>query len=251
MKGREEERAGRQDQVRVEGLTYAYPDGTPALRGVDLTIARGESVALIGPNGAGKSTLLLHLNGILQGRGDVAVFGVSPSGRGMKTLRRKVGFVFQNPDDQLFLLRVGDDVAFGPQNIGLPAEEVAARVTRALVAVGMGGMAERAPHHLSTGQKKRVALATVLAMDPELLLLDEPSSGLDPRGRRAVIRILAALPLTKLIATHDLELVLELCPRSVLLDAGRVVADGPSRALLSDGALMEAHGLEVPGSMRG
>ncbi len=237
-------------QVAVRDLTYVYPDGTPALCGVSLNVEAGESVALVGPNGAGKSTLLLHLNGILQGEGEVEVCGVRPTGRDVKRLRQKVGFVFQNPDDQLFLLRVRDDIAFGPRNMGLAPDEVNLRVMQALVAVGLAGAEERVPHHLSTGEKKRVALATVLAMQPEVLLLDEPSSNLDPRGRRDLIRVLAGLPVTRLVATHDLELVLELCPRVVVLDHGVVVADGSARALLADASLMEAHGLEVPGSLR-
>lgn len=236
--------------VRVNDLCYAYPDSTAALLGVNLRVEAGESVALIGPNGAGKSTLLLHLNGILQGEGKIEVLGLSPAGKQAKALRRRVGFVFQNPDDQLFMLRVRDDVAFGPRNLDLPSEVVRQRVAEALVTVGMAGTEERSPHHLSTGQKKRIALATVLAMEPELLLLDEPSSNLDPRGRRALIQILQGLPMTKLIATHDLEMVLELCPRVVLLDHGRVIADGAATELLGDVALMDAHGLEVPGSLR-
>jgi cobalt/nickel transport system ATP-binding protein len=236
--------------LRVHGLRYRYPDGTPALDGVDLEIAPGEAVALIGPNGAGKSTLLLHLVGILHGEGVVEAFGLKPSGRELKVLRQRVGLLFEDPDDQLFMPRVRDDVGFGPRNMGLPPEEVARRVEQALASTGMSGAEERAPHHLSSGQKKRVALATLLAMEPELLLLDEPTSTLDPRGRRELIRILEALPVARLIATHDLELVLELCPRAVLLDGGRIVADGPSTELLSNAELVEAHGLEIPGSLR-
>lgn len=236
--------------LRVHGLRYRYPDGTPALDGVDLEIAPGEAVALIGPNGAGKSTLLLHLVGILHGEGVVEAFGLKPSGRELKVLCQRVGLLFEDPDDQLFMPRVRDDVGFGPRNMGLPPEEVARRVEQALASTGMSGAEERAPHHLSSGQKKRVALATLLAMEPELLLLDEPTSTLDPRGRRELIRILEALPVARLIATHDLELVLELCPRAVLLDGGRIVADGPSTELLSNAELVEAHGLEIPGSLR-
>ncbi|HOQ28492.1 MAG TPA: ABC transporter ATP-binding protein [Armatimonadota bacterium] len=236
--------------LRVRGLRYRYPDGTPALDGVNLEIAPGEAVALIGPNGAGKSTLLLHLVGILHGEGEIEAFGLKPAGPELKMLRQKVGLLFEDPDDQLFMPRVRDDVGFGPRNLGLPPEEVNRRIEQALAATGMTGTEERAPHHLSSGQKKRVALAALLAMEPELLLLDEPTSTLDPRARRELIRVLEALPVAKLIATHDLELVLELCPRAVILDRGRVVADGPPAELLSNAALMEAHGLEVPGSLR-
>ena len=231
-------------------MTRIISDGTPALDRVDLR-SRREKQWRDRAQRRGKVTLLLHLKlGILHGEGVVEAFGLKPSGRELKVLRQRVGLLFEDPDDQLFMPRVRDDVGFGPRNMGLPPEEVARRVEQALASTGMSGAEERAPHHLSSGQKKRVALATLLAMEPELLLLDEPTSTLDPRGRRELIRILEALPVARLIATHDLELVLELCPRAVLLDGGRIVADGPSTELLSNAELVEAHGLEIPGSLR-
>ncbi len=231
----------------VEDLAFAYPDGHQALYGVDLRIARGERVALLGPNGAGKTTLVLHLNGILRaGRGRVAVAGLPVEKSSLREVRRRVGIVFQDPDDQLFMPTVGEDVAFGPRNLGLPEDEVAARVTEALDQVGMAGYADRPPHHLSFGQRRRVAVATVLSMHPEILVLDEPSSNLDPAGRRELAEVLQALPVTLLMVTHDLPYALQLCARSVVLDDGVVVADGPTRELLADTDLLAAHRLELP-----
>ncbi|MCV2488944.1 energy-coupling factor ABC transporter ATP-binding protein [Geodermatophilus sp. YIM 151500] len=231
----------------VEDLAFAYPDGHQALFGVDLRIERGERVALLGPNGAGKTTLVLHLNGILQaGRGRVEVAGLPVAKPALREIRRRVGIVFQDPDDQLFMPTVGEDVAFGPRNLGLPEAEVAARVAEALDRVGMAGVADRPPHHLSFGQRRRVAVATVLSMHPEILVLDEPSSNLDPAGRRELAEVLDALPVTLLMVTHDLPYALQLCPRSVVLDRGTVVADGPTRALLADADLLTAHRLELP-----
>lgn len=231
----------------VEDLAFAYPDGHQALFGVDLRIERGERVALLGPNGAGKTTLVLHLNGILRaGRGRVAVAGLPIGKPSLQEVRRRVGVVFQDPDDQLFMPTVGEDVAFGPRNLGLPEEEVAARVADALGQVGMAGYADRPPHHLSFGQRRRVAVATVLSMHPEILVLDEPSSNLDPAGRRELAEVLQALPVTLLMVTHDLPYALQLCPRSVVLDDGVVVADGPTRELLGDPDLLAAHRLELP-----
>ena len=231
----------------VEDLAFAYPDGHQALFGVDLRIERGERVALLGPNGAGKTTLVLHLNGILRaGRGRVAVAGLPVDKRSLQEVRRRVGVVFQDPDDQLFMPTVGEDVAFGPRNLGLPEEEVAVRVAEALEQVGMTGYADRPPHHLSFGQRRRVAVATVLSMHPEILVLDEPSSNLDPTGRRELAEVLQALPVTLLMVTHDLPYALQLCPRSVVLDGGVVVADGPTRGLLADPGRLAAHRLELP-----
>ena len=231
----------------VEDLAFAYPDGHQALYAVDLRIGRGERVALLGPNGAGKTTLVLHLNGILRaGRGRVAVAGLPVEKASLQEVRRRVGIVFQDPDDQLFMPTVGEDVAFGPCNLGLAEEEVAARVAEALEQVGMAGYADRPPHHLSFGQRRRVAVATVLSMRPEILVLDEPSSNLDPAGRRELAEVLQALPVTLLMVTHDLPYALQLCPRSVVLDDGVVVADGPTRDLLADTALLAAHRLELP-----
>jgi cobalt/nickel transport system ATP-binding protein len=233
----------------VRGLQYAYPDGHVALGGVDLTVVRGERVALLGPNGAGKTTLVLHLNGVLTGGGGSVAVGGLAVDRDRSTLaevRRRVGIVFQDPDDQLFLPTVADDVAFGPANLGLRGAELAARVDEALAAVGMTEHRDRAPHHLSFGQRRRVAVATVLAMRPEILVLDEPSSNLDPAARRELAQILRSLPVTLLMVTHDLPYALELCDRSVILDAGRIVADGPTPELLADDDLLGRHRLELP-----
>lgn len=232
--------------IEVRGLEFRYPDGHAALRGVDLDIAPGEKVALVGPNGAGKSTLLLHLNGILQGAaGQVAVAGLPIRRETLGQVRAAVGLVFQDPDDQLFSPTVFEDVAFGPLHMGLAEAEVRRRVDRALAAVRMGAFEQRVSHHLSVGEKKRIAIATVLAMEPEILVLDEPSAGLDPRARRGLIQLLSDLPQTMLVSTHDLRLVLEVFPRTVVMDAGRVVADGPTGRLLSDAGLLSEHGLEV------
>jgi cobalt/nickel transport system ATP-binding protein len=236
--------------LEVVGLSFAYPDGSPALRDVSLRVGRGERVALLGPNGAGKTTLVLHLNGILSGgSGSVRVAGLPVRGGSRETLRevrRRVGIVFQDPDDQLFLPTVGEDVAFGPANLGLTGDALAACVRRALEQVGMADAADRPPHHLSFGQRRRVAVATVLAMEPEVLVLDEPSSNLDPAARRELAEILLALDVTVLMVTHDLPYALQLCPRSVVLSEGRVVADGRTRELLSDAALLAEHRLELP-----
>jgi cobalt transport protein ATP-binding subunit len=233
-------------KLLVERLTFRYPDGHVALRDVSLEIAKGEKVALVGPNGAGKSTLMLHLNGILGGEGDVRIAGLPVTKPNLPVIRAKVGLVFQNPDDQLFSPTVFEDVAFGPLHMGLSENEVRTRVGRALEQVGMSDYAERLSHHLSVGEKKRVAVATVLSMDPEILVLDEPSSGLDPRARRALINQLRELPLTTLVSTHDMRMVSELFPRMVIMDEGRIVADGLTESLMSDEALLEAHGLERP-----
>ncbi|RBY96685.1 cobalt ABC transporter ATP-binding protein [Blastococcus sp. TF02-8] len=231
----------------VEDLAFAYPDGHQALFGVDLRIEQGERVALLGPNGAGKTTLVLHLNGILRGgRGRVSVAGLEVAKRSLPEIRRRVGVVFQDPDDQLFMPTVGEDVAFGPRNLGLPEDEVAARVADALARVRMADAADRPPHHLSFGQRRRVAVATVLAMQPEIVVLDEPSSNLDPAGRRELAEVLDELPVTLLMVTHDLPYAAQLCPRSVILDGGVVVADGPTPELLSDAPLLAAHRLELP-----
>ncbi|UOY01512.1 energy-coupling factor ABC transporter ATP-binding protein [Blastococcus sp. PRF04-17] len=231
----------------VEDVAFAYPDGHQALFGVDLRIERGERVALLGPNGAGKTTLVLHLNGILTpGRGRVGVAGLPVAKSSLQEIRRRVGIVFQDPDDQLFMPTVGEDVAFGPRNLGLSEPEVAERVAAALEQVGMSGYADRPPHHLSFGQRRRVAVATVLSMHPEILVLDEPSSNLDPAGRRELAEVLQALPVTLLMVTHDLPYALQLCPRSVVLDGGVIVADGPTRELLADPGLLARHRLELP-----
>jgi cobalt transport protein ATP-binding subunit len=232
--------------MAVNDLFFNYHDGLPALRGVSFTIRRGEKVALVGPNGAGKSTLMLHLNGLLGGEdAPVTVGGMALRKENLPLIRAKVGLVFQNPDDQLFSPTVFDDVAFGPLHMGYPEEEVRRRTQQALAQVGMSALSERLSHHLSVGQKKRVAIATVLSMDPEILVLDEPTAGLDPRGRRDLINLLHDLPLTMLVSTHDMRLVRELFPRLIILDEGLVVADGDTSGLLADATLLERHGLEA------
>ena len=232
--------------IRIESLSYRYPDGTDALRGVDLQAEPGARVGLVGPNGAGKSTLLLCLDGFLAARGRATVSGLSVSKANAKAIRSHVGLVFQNPDDQLFMPRLFDDVAFGPINQQLDSTQVKQRVAEALADVGLTGMEDRAPHHLSMGQKRNAAIATVLAMKPDLLLLDEPSANLDPRSRRHLIELLAGMSITMLIASHDLDMIVQLCDRVALLDAGRIVADGATADILSDASLMDRHGLEVP-----
>ncbi len=235
----------------VRDLAFAYPDGHQALFGVDLHVHAGERVALLGPNGAGKTTLVLHLNGILSGEtghgeGSVAVSGLPVTRKNLREIRRRVGIVFQDPDDQLFMGSVRADVAFGPANLGLKGAALDSRVMDALDKVGMADFADRPPHHLSFGQRRRVAVATVLAMEPEILVLDEPSSNLDPASRRELADILRSLDVTLLMVTHDLPYALELCPRAVVLSAGRVVADGTTYDTLTDEALMRAHRLELP-----
>ncbi len=240
--------------IEVTDLRYCYHDGTEALRGVSFRVASGECVALLGPNGSGKSTLLLHLNGILPedtpANGAVKILG-EPIGKGnLEQIRRQVGLLFQDPDDQLFCPTVHEDVAFGPQQIGLGTDEIKARVHQALARTGLADFGHRATHHLSHGEKRRVCLAGVLACEPGVLVLDEPTSDLDPRGRREFKSLLRQVPATKLIATHDLELAVELCSRAIVLDHGSVVADGPVMELLNDEALMLAHGLERPHILR-
>ncbi len=233
--------------LEVTGLAHAYPDGHQALYGVDLTVTRGERVAVLGPNGAGKTTLVLHLNGILRpGLGTVRVDGMEVGDDTVREVRRRVGVVFQDPDDQLFMPTVRDDVAFGPANLGITGAELDSRVTDALRLVGMADYADRPPHHLSFGQRRRVAVATVLAMEPSILVLDEPSSNLDPASRRELAEILRRLDVTVLMVTHDLPYALELCERAVVLDDGTVVADGPTPKVLGDVDLMAAHRLELP-----
>jgi cobalt/nickel transport system ATP-binding protein len=238
--------------IDVRDLVFAYPGGARALDGVTFSVAAGESVGLIGPNGAGKTSLFLCLVGVLTpASGSVHVHGLDVRDRTQRRrLPEQVGIVFQNSDDQLFSSTVLDDVAFGPLNLGLDAQEVRRRVAEALGRVGMAGQEGRTPFHLSGGEKRRVALAGVLAMKPEVLLLDEPSMFLDPRGRRELIHLLNGLGGTKLIASHDLEMILATCSRVLVLDAGRIVADGDCPSVLGEAALMEAHGLETPASLR-
>ena len=254
--------------VLVRDLSYHYPDGRAALRGVNLEIAPGETVALVGPNGAGKSTLLLHLNGLLPGKGthlhshgsengqlvtpigSVSIDGLEVNAKNGPEIRRRVGLLFQDPDDQLFSTTVLDDVAFGPLNLGKSKAEARRIALESLERVELIDVADRVPHHLSFGERRRACLAGVLACDPSVLVLDEPTANLDPRGRRRFIEMIRGLPATKLIATHDLEMALELCTKTVLLDAGRVVTIGPTLEIFRDATMLETHGLETPLSLR-
>jgi cobalt/nickel transport system ATP-binding protein len=233
--------------LEVRGLCFSYPDGHRALNEVAFRIEAGERVALLGANGAGKTTLVLHLNGLLGGgAGDITVAGLTLDKANTQEIRRRVGIAFQDPDDQLFMPTVGQDVAFGPANLGLRGPELTRRVDEALATVGMAQVRDRAPHHLSLGQRRRVAIATVLAMHPEILVLDEPSSNLDPASRRELAGFLLGLDLTLLMVTHDLSYALQLCPRALLISEGRIVADRPTREILADEALMRENRLELP-----
>jgi cobalt/nickel transport system ATP-binding protein len=234
------------DVLCVSNLNFSYPDGHSALYDVSLKLCSGDKVALVGPNGAGKSTLMLHLNGILGGHGEVEIRGQRLTRDNLPAIRAMVGLVFQNPDDQLFSPTVFEDVAFGPLHMGLPEDDIRARVDSALEAVRMSSYKDRLSHHLSVGEKKRIAIATVLSMNPSILILDEPSAGLDPRARRTLINLLRELPITMLVSTHDMRLVQELFPRTIVMDEGRVVADGLTSEILEDEKLLTAHGLEKP-----
>ena len=236
--------------ILVENLSYHYPDGSEALRGISFAVAAGERIALIGPNGAGKSTLLLHLNGLLPEQpaenSAVKINGDAVTSANFSKVRKSVGLLFQDPDDQLFCPTVFEDVAFGPRQFGLDGATLAEKVSAALAQVGLAGYENRPPHHLSRGEKRRVCLAGVLICEPAVLALDEPTTDLDPRGRRELKRLLHQLPAAQIIATHDLELVVENCTRAILLDRGAIIADGPPATLLADEPLMLAHGLERP-----
>lgn len=240
--------------IEIKDLRYRYHDGTEALRGISFAAAPGECIGLLGPNGSGKSTLLLHLNGILPDEPGtppaIWIEGEAVTRASLENVRRKVGLVFQDPDDQLFCPTVREDVAFGPQQLGLSETDIASRVDRALGMVGLADFGRRATHHLSHGEKRRVCLAGVLACDPTVLALDEPTSDLDPRGRREFKALLRGIPATKLIATHDLEMVVEMCARVIVLDRGEIVASGPTVHVLDDEELMLAHGLERPHILR-
>jgi len=242
--------ANRDVIIEIAALSHRYHDGTEALREVSLSARRGESVAVIGPNGAGKSTLLLHLNGSLLGGGRVRVCGLEATKENLPEIRRRVGLVFQDADDQLFMPTLLEDVAFGPLNAGLRPEEAERAARDALRAVGLDGFEARAPYHLSGGEKRCAAIATLIVLRPEILVVDEPSASLDPRSRRRVIELLRARPETRIIATHDLDLAIEVCDRAILLDAGRIAADGGAEAVLRDERLLEDHGLEVPPLIR-
>jgi cobalt/nickel transport system ATP-binding protein len=233
--------------IDCHDLHYRYPDGHEALRGVSLHVAKGERVALLGPNGAGKTTLAWHLNGLRRPeQGTVAITGRPADDQHLQEIRQRVGLVFQDPDDQLFLGTVWDDVAFGPANLGLRGADLDERVHEALDAVGMRDVAPKAPHHLSGGERRRVAIATVLAMRPDVLVLDEPTSNLDPMAQRELADLLLELPVTQLVITHDLPFALRVCPRSVVMDEGVVVADGATADLLADEELLRAHRLVLP-----
>jgi cobalt/nickel transport system ATP-binding protein len=237
------------NSLKLTNLAFAYPDGHQALFGVNLEVKKGERVAVLGPNGAGKTTLVLHLNGILNGSGEIEVAGLKlnvDDKANLLEIRRRVGIVFQDPDDQLFMPTVREDVEFGPFNMGLRGDELAKRVDWALEQVAMAEFADRAPHHLSFGQRRRVALATVLAMEPEILIMDEPSSNLDPASRRELADIVRSLDVTVLMVTHDLPYALELCPRSVILSGGVIVSDKSTREILNDKVLMSENRLELP-----
>jgi len=236
--------------ISIRHLSFKYPDGNIALRDVSLDVALGERLAVIGPNGAGKSTLFFHLNGTFRGEGEIAVLGHLLTNENLYEIRRQVGLVFQDPNDQLFMPTVFEDVAFGPMNLGCSETEIRDRVLKALAQVGMEGSEALVPHHLSLGQRKKVALACVLALDPQILAFDEPSSGLDPSSRRALIRFLKNLPQTQLIATHDLDLVLDLCQRAIIIDRGQIVDQGTVPEIFEDESRLKAHGLERPLSMQ-
>jgi len=233
--------------VEMRDVSFSYPDGHPALSGVDLHVHPGERVALLGPNGAGKTTLVLHLNGILAAdTGTVSIAGLPVVKANLAEIRRRVGIVFQDPDDQLFMPTVADDVAFGPANLGLKGTDLHQRVTLALEAVGMEDRRERAPHHLSYGERRLAAIAGVLAMEPEIVVLDEPTANLDPTGRRELAEVLDGLAHTMLLVTHDLPYALQLCDRAVIINRGAIVADGPTREILADREVMAANRLELP-----
>jgi len=235
--------------IKVKDLSFSYPDGTRALRNVSFVIGRGDKVGIVGPNGSGKSTLLMHLNGILRGKGKVSILGKIINKANLKEVRREVGLVFQEPDDQLFSPTVFEDVAFGPLNQGLSAEEVRIKVMEALQKVGLAGYENRSSHHLSYGEKKRVSIATVLSYNPEILALDEPTSNTDPKNRRRLINLLKGFANTIVIATHDLDLVLDVCPRCLVINQGEIRADGKTEELLTNPRLLETNDLELPLSL--
>ncbi len=235
--------------IEVKNLSYSYPDGTHALKDISLEVFEGETLGIIGPNGAGKSTFLLHLNGILKGKGYIKVLDMDFNDKNLKSIRSKVGIVFQDPDNQLFMPTVFEDVAYGPLNMDMTKVEVEEAVINALKKVDMLYAMKRISHHLSFGEKKRVSISTVLSMNPEVLVLDEPSSNLDPKHRRELINLLKSLEITKIIATHDLDMVLDLCSRVILFNKGTIVADGETIKILNDKELLESNDLEIPLSL--
>jgi cobalt/nickel transport system ATP-binding protein len=235
--------------IEIRGLTYSYDSGKPVLSDIDMTVGRGECLGLVGPNGAGKSTLLLHLNGVLRGRGAISVLGLPLNRRNLKEIRARVGLLFQDPRQQLFLPSIEEDIAFGPLSAGWPEAEVRQRVARIMERFGVRAIGASSPLRLSPGEQKRAALAAVMVMEPELLAFDEPSAGLDPGGRRDFIELARPLPQTKIIASHDMDLIYELCDRVMVMDHGRIFADGPRNAILGDAELLKAHRLERPMNM--
>jgi cobalt/nickel transport system ATP-binding protein len=232
--------------IEIENFSYGYPDGTMALSEINLSIEHGQKVVLIGPNGAGKSTLLLTMAGFVKGTGKVFVDGLQVNRKNIKKIRTSLGSCLENPDDQLFMPTLFDDVAFGPLNMGLKAEQVKKRVADALQTVGLAGMADKAPHHLSAGQKRAAAIATILSMTPRIITLDEPDGSLDPRNRNNLIKLLGGLTQTLIIATCNMNFAAAIADRAVLMDKGRIVADGNAKEIMSDAELMSGHGLEVP-----
>jgi len=236
--------------LEIKNLEFAYPDGRKALNGVNLAVKKGETAGLIGHNGAGKSTLIMHLNGLIQGRGEIRVMGLTVEKKNLRKIRKSTGIVFQNPDDQLFMPTVFEDIAFGPLNFGFTPAEAGEKVIKVMADVGLSGYEKRLPHHLSCGEKKRVAIATVLSMEPDLIVLDEPSSNLDPKGRRGLINLLKTLDVTKIIATHDLELVRELCSKVIVMTRGKIVATGNTFEILSNEKLLLENDLEMPLSIK-
>ena len=237
--------------IEIENFSYTYPDGTVALSDISLKISPGERTALIGPNGAGKSTLLLAVTGFLKGSGRVVIDGKQVTGRNKKEIHTAIGCVLQNPDEQLFMPTLFDDVAFGPLNMGLTGEKLTERVEEVLKTVGLSQMAHKAPHHLSAGQKRAAAIATVLAMSPAIIAMDEPDSHLDPRSRKSLIELLAGLDQTLVIATCNMNFAARLCRRAVVMDKGRIVADGRAGEIMTDSQLMLDHGLEVASNLNG
>jgi len=237
--------------IEIDSFSYKYPDGTAALSEITLNIEHDQKVALIGPNGAGKSTLLLAIAGFVKGNGKVLIDGLEINRKNLKKIRTCLGCCLENPDDQLFMPTLFDDVAFGPLNMGLSAEQVKKRVADALETVGLAEMADKAPHHLSAGQKRAAAIATILSMKPKIITFDEPDGSLDPRNRNNLIKLLKDLPHTLIIATCNMNFAIALAERAVLLNKGRIVADGDAEKIMSDSQLMAEHGLEVPSKIRG
>lgn len=237
--------------VEFRDVYYCYPDGTSALNSISFRISHGESVGIVGANGAGKSTLLMHINGyLLPAEGRIIIGDLQLDKRTRQDVRKKVGLVFQNPDDQLFMPTVFDDVAFGPLNLGISPDRVTEQVAEALGTVGCLKLKDKPPHHLSLGQKSAVAIAAVIAMHPDILVMDEPAANLDPKSRRQLINLLKGFEHTKIVASHDLDLILDVCKRCIVIKEGQIVADGPTEGILSDKALLEENNLELPLSLQ-